>query len=367
MRPIASALLCIALAGCAAHSGEPAADRPESWNAAAKPADEIVVAWRDAREFTVEGQAWKDTEGPWDRLPARAKGQVPEAVWNLGKNTAGVCVRFVTNSSEIHADWDGGDGMFHMAPTGVSGLDLYERTDDGWHYVSTGRPNKEHTVRRIAGGRPDRDVEYLLFLPLYHGVTDLKLGFVEGSRFAAAPARPAGEKPVVFYGTSITQGGCASRSGMSHPAILSRRLDREVVNLGFSGSGKMEPIMAEFVGEIDASLFVLECLPNMTDEMLDERVVPFVKRLRELRPDAPILLVESCLQSTDHPRHVMLRAKYAELRAAGIRDLYYLPNKGLLDTPEEGTVDGVHPTDLGFEHLATKMQPVLRKILAKYD
>lgn len=365
MKRLLPALLCIALAGCAAKEA-PVSDAPAPAPAAATD-EKPVIAWRDAREFTVEGKPFADTEGPWERLPARAKGQVPDLVWNLSKNTAGICVRFVTDSKEIHAQWDGGDGMNHMAPTGVAGLDLYERTKDGgWKYVATGRPKKERTEARLVDGR-EGSTEYLLFLPLYHAVTDLKLGFVEGSGAVPAAPRPAGERPIVFYGTSITQGGCASRSGMSHPAILARWLDREVVNLGFSGSGRMEPIMAEFVGEIDASLFVLECLPNLTDEMIAERTVPFVKRLRELHPGTPILLVESCNEPTTSARNALLRAQYAELRKAGIRDLHYLPNKSLLATREEGTVDGIHPTDLGYQQIATAMEPTLRKILAKYE
>lgn len=358
---LAFLVLAASLAGCAAKKATTAPPPP----AASQPAaSQPALAWHDAAEFTVEGKGWKDTEGPWERLPARASGVVPETVWKLGKNTAGICVRFVTDAGEIHADWDGGDGMWHMPPSGVAGLDLYERTDKGWQYVATGRPDKEHTVRRVAKAKhPGTKTEYLLFLPLYHGVKELKLGFSEGSHVEGAPARPAGEKPIVFYGTSITQGGCASRSGMSHCAILRRRMDREIVNLGFSGSGKMEPAMSGFIREIDASLFVLDCLPNMTNENVEERIVPFVNALREKHPDTPILLVENCLSTPDSPQNKILRAQYDKLVAAGTKNLHYLRNDSLLATPEEGTVDGVHPTDLGFEHMATVMQPVIEGIL----
>ena len=290
---------------------------------------------------------------------------MPTDVWKLSKNTAGVCVRLVTDAREIHADWDGGEGMWHMPPSGVSGIDVYERTAaGGWTYVATGIPKKDRTVRRIVGDRPGVETEYLVFLPLYSGVTDLKLGFPVGAKVAAAAPRPAGEKPVVFYGTSVTQGGCASRAGMSHPAILARRLDREVINLGFSGSGRMEPALAELVAGIDASVYVLECLPNLTIEWVGERVDPFVRRLRRDHPTTPILLVENLAMPTEAPQNAALRVVRDRLQADGIAGLHYLPSGNCLHTGgEEGTVDGVHPTDLGFVRIAESYEPVLRKLL----
>jgi lysophospholipase L1-like esterase len=324
-----------------------------------------TLVWHDGREFTVEGRGFTDTERPWDRLPARAKAIVPPAVWNLSKNTAGVCVRFVTDAREIHADWDGGEGMWHMPPSGVSGLDLYERTTaGGWSYVATGIPKKDRTVCRIVGDRPGFETEYLVFLPLYASVTDLKLGFPPAAKVAAAQRRPAGQKPIVFYGTSITQGGCASRAGMSHPAILARRLDREVINLGFSGSGKMEPALADLVAGIDASVYVLECLPNMTMELVGERIEPFVRRLRRDHPATPILLVENVVKPTDAPQNEALRKVRDRLVADGVTGVHHLASTDCLHTGgEEGTVDGVHPTDLGFVRIADLYEPALRELL----
>ena len=341
------------------------APMPAAAPAPANTAGPAQLSWHDGREFTVEGRGFADTEGPWDRLPARAKAIVPPAVWNLSKNTAGVCVRFVTDAREIHADWDGGEGMWHMPPSGVSGLDVYERTAaGGWNYVATGIPKKDRTVCRIVGDRPGAETEYLVFLPLYAGVTELKLGFPAGAKVAAAAARPAGRKPIVFYGTSITQGGCASRAGMSHAAILARQLDREVINLGFSGSGKMEPALADLIAGIDASVYVLECLPNMTMEMVEERIDPFVRRLRRDHPATPILLVENLVKPTEAPQNAALRTVRDRLLAEGITGLHYLPSVNCLHTPgEEGTVDGVHPTDLGFVRIAESYEPVLRKLL----
>src|SRR5262249_21643225 len=129
--------------------------------------------------------------------------------------------------------------------------------------------------------------------PLYNGISSVELGLPKGAKLEKAPPRPAHRsKPVVFYGTSIVQGGCASRPGMVHTAILGRRLECPVVNLGFSGSGKMEPELANLLAEIDAAVYVLDCLPNMNLEMVGKRVEPFVKILRKARPETPIVFVE---------------------------------------------------------------------------
>jgi len=330
------------------------------------PVGEAEVAWYDARTLTLEGRGWgeADLASPYDRLPARAKDLVPEAVWNLSHNAAGVCVRFVSDSPTLYAEWDGGGDMYHMPRTGVSGLDLYAKIDGAWQFVAIGKPDETRTRKRMGAAPRAGRLEYIVFMSLYQKVTDLKIGVVPGSFVATAPARPEGRRlPIVFYGTSITQGGCASRAGMSHPAILSRWLDREAINLGFSGSGKMEPAMGDLIAEIDASLYVLECLPNMQEEWVAERVAPFVAQLRAKHPTTPILLVENCNFRPDYPQNKSLRAVYDRLVGEGVVGLHYQSSEHMQDGREEGTVDGVHPTDLGFLRIATAMEPVIAGIL----
>lgn len=341
-------------------------DRPGGLSPAQATREEgSDLLWYDARALTVEGKGWRDTQGFFERLPARAEGKVTDDVWRLSKHTAGLAVRFVTDSPEIRAAWDGGGAMNHMAATGNSGLDLYRRVGAGWEFCGVGRPQEKRTVAALAGGLAAKPTEYLLYLPLYHGVTELKIGVGPRSNIAPAPARPASAaRPIVFYGTSITQGGCASRAGMCHPAILGRWLDREVINLGFSGSGKMEPEMAKLLGELDAAVFVLETLPNMSTEMVRERVEPFVSLLRKARPTTPILLVANPNRPENNPGNQALRRAYENLKSAGDAQLHYLPGQEQLAGEENGTVDGVHPTDLGFFRMATAYRPVLRELLS---
>lgn len=323
------------------------------------------LLWYDAKELVVEGKGWTDTENFYERLPARAKSNVPEMVWTLNSRTAGIAIRFSTDAKRIAAIWDGGGAMNHMAATGNSGLDLYAKRDGRWVFCGVGRPKTERTVADLAKGLPGELTEYLLYLPLYNTVTELRIGIEPDAAMVNPPPRPpATAKPIVFYGTSITQGGCASRAGMCHPAILGRWLDREVINLGFSGSGKMEPALADLLCELDPVVYVLECLPNMTTEMVEQRVQPFVRTLRMARPQTPILLVESPLNPEKNPGNLALREAFAALTGQGVSRLYYLPGETQLAGDENGTVDGVHPTDLGFYRIAKAYEPILRAILA---
>jgi hypothetical protein len=209
------------------------------------------LQWRDATSFEIEGRGWAQTEGPYDRLPDSAREKVSKSVWNLSKDGAGVCIRFVTDAAAVDVRWSltrAELAMPHMAATGVSGVDLYARAEDGsWRFVGDGRPHvQEGNLARFAfrgGGKAGR--ECLLYLPLYNGVKSLEIGVPPGAILDKPNPRPeALRKPVVVYGTSIAQGGCASRPGMAWPAILGRMLDRPVINLGFSGSGTRSRLWA---------------------------------------------------------------------------------------------------------------------------
>ncbi|MDB5386026.1 MAG: hypothetical protein JWM11_1672 [Planctomycetaceae bacterium] len=338
------------------------------------------LLWYDIRLLGLEGQGWTDLKAPFDRLPAKADGKAPASVWGLSRQSAGLAVRFVTDAQAIHARWtliNANLAMPHMAATGVSGLDLYVRDASGqWRWLAVGQPKAQTNSVAIVSGLPPGEREYLLYLPLYNGVSSVEIGIDKSKSLALADPRPeTRRKPVLFYGTSITQGGCASRPGMVYTAILGRKLNRPVINLGFSGSGRMEPIMAELLAEVDPSLYVLDCLPNMSAIEVTERVVPFVKTLRAAHPETPILLVEdrsytnSFLVSSSRERNTTSRAAlkqaYEKLLAEGVKNLGYLTGEQLLGDDGEGTVDSSHPTDLGFLRQAEAFQPAIEKLLGK--
>ena len=177
----------------------------------------------------------------------------------------------------------------------------------------------------------------------------------------------------VFYGTSITHGGCASRPGMAYPAIVGRRLDRPVVNLGFSGNGTMDASVGALMAELDAAIYVIDCLPNMGAAMVAERTGPLVRQLRSARRETSIVLVEdrtfaNAALIPGHRAHhaasrAALRASYEKLKADGVTGLYYVEGEHLLGDDGEATVDASHPTDLGMLRMADALEPILRPLL----
>ncbi len=364
------------------------AERLDPSKGTADPCDDKEL-WYDGRLLLLEGKGWENTESYYDRLPAPAKDKVRQPVWDLSHNSAGMALRFVTEATSLKIRWtlrSGNLALPHMPATGVSGIDLYMRTDDGrWTFVQNGRPTSKSNEAsfRVVPGR-----ECLLYLPLYNGVESLKIGVPKdtalstvgatgpqthnsafGSPMHASPVPGRQTKPIVFYGTSITQGGCASRPGMAFTAIVRRQLDVPVINLGFSGNGRMEPEMADLLAELDPAVYVLDCLWNMRPAEVSERVGPFVKRLRAARPNTPILLVEDCSVSNTTPteKGTICRRIYEDLKAEGITGLHFLPNRDMLGTDGDGTVDGCHPNDVGMLRQAFVFSKSLVTILEHHE
>jgi hypothetical protein len=342
--------------------------------------EEVVIVWTDALDIGLENQGWTNNAHPYDRYPARAEGVVRDPVWSLAHHSAGLAVRFVSDSPSIHTRWtlrNENLAMFHMPATGVSGLDLYARDGETWRYVGIARPRHSPTNEvTLIEDIPDGTHEYLLNLPLYNGIESLEIGVEEGATLAPAPPRPESHaQPICFYGTSITQGGCASRPGMAYPAILGRRLGREAINLGFSGNGRMEPEVADLLAELDPAIYVLNALPNMETEMVDERVVPFVHTLRAAHPNTPIVLIENFiyqsvwfeaeLADVIWEKNEALHRAFDALIAEGITGLHLVESDDLLGHDGEPAVDGIHLTDLGFLRMADSMEPILRGILGE--
>jgi lysophospholipase L1-like esterase len=341
--------------------------------------DTSDILWYDIRLLDVEGRGWTETAEFYNRLPAKAKGIVRDPVWSLSLDSAGMCVRFVTDATTIRARWSLRSeslDMPHMPATGVSGLDLYARDSNGvWRWLANGRPTAFPTnTADLAKDLPPGTREYMLYLPLYNGVTSVELGIPSrGIISRAEPYGPGVRKPIVFYGTSITQGGCASRPGMVYTAILGRWLNYPAINLGFSGNGRMEPEMADLLAELDPAVYVLDCLPNLSPEQVAERIEPFVARLRKSHPRTPILLAEdrtytnAWLVQSSRERNEggrrNLRTAYDRLKAAGDVNLYYLPGENQVGLDSEGTVDGSHSTDLGFMRQAEVFMKALAPIV----
>ena len=337
---------------------------------------EPTLDWHDLG--TPQGKGWsdQDTVRRYDRLPARAEGMVPEIVWDLSRNASGLFSRFRTDATAIAARWTLGLeqlAMTHMPATAVSGLDLYAEDENSRsRWVGVGHPETFPDVTyQLATDLDAGERIYTVYFPLFNNLERVEIGLPHGSSFELLPARE--EAPIVYYGTSIIHGASASRPGMSLTAQLGRRLDRTFINLGFSGNGKMEIELAQLIAEIDAAVYVIDCLPNMDAALLRERALPFLQALRAARSETPILLVEdrtftnAWIMAGRRDHHAASRAEicraYEAMIAAGDTNIHYLEGAGLLGTDDDATVDSSHPTDLGFARMADTLAPILQHLL----
>lgn len=345
---------------------------------AASKASNPNLDWHDVTKWGIEGRILPDQDRKlwFDRLPSSAEGKVTDAVWNLSRDSAGMMARFKTSSSAISVHYKVRKsqlGMPHMPATGVSGIDLYARDNDGkWKWVQVTKPATQEVQTEIIQGLEPGVREYAAYLPLYNGIEFLKIGVEKGASFEGLAPRG---KPIVFYGTSITHGACASRPGMVHTNILGRKLDMPIVNLGFSGNGRMDQAVGEFLVQLDAAVFVIDCLPNMQPADVTAKCEPLVKLLRAAKPNTPIVLVEDRRFTNDWitpkkrqfhtDNHAALRKAYDSLVAQGIEKLFYIHGDSLYGDDTEGATDASHANDLGFMRQADVFEPVLRKALSK--
>ena len=353
-------------------------------------ADVVVtngLKWIDGRLLPIEGRAFDDTEHYYDRLSANVTTNVNGGVRSMKHHTAGMQFRFSTDSKRLVFKWvpyNQSLAMDHMPASGVSGIDVYrfDAKSGRWLYVKTGRIwDSQKGGSLDIGWTPGTPC--LVNLPLYNGIREFSLGIDSQATISALPPRKSGvNKPVVFYGTSITHGGCCSRPGLAFPSIVGRYLDVPIVNLGFSGSGRMEMEMADQLARIDASCYVLDCLWNMggagnSEDYNDirdrsapfcvvrERYEPFIRALRAKRPGVPIVMAEQCDVYCNGPsdKDKFVRALYDKLIAEGWTDLVYLPKDGMYTGDMEGTVDGCHPNDWGMVSMAKAFGAAVRSAL----
>lgn len=333
--------------------------------------------YTDASAFPLYGKVTENTSERYGRLPQSLEGVTRDAVWNRGNNSAGLYIRFRTNSTSIHLRWTSRNdkSMNHMADTGTKGLDLYTLTDEGWRFVRSGRPVGKENVAEAVSNMTREDREFMVYLSLYDGVSKLEIG-VDPDAYIDQPAvnSPKSGNPVIMYGTSILQGGCASRPGMAYTNILGRWLNKEVINLGFSGNAWLDYEIAEYIASVEnPSLIVLDYAPNCTAKMIDEKAEKFFRIIRDKHPDVPVIFVGNPMYAHgvfDMKLHEDLCSRdaaqkriYDKLRKAGEKKIYYVSSEGMTGDDMEATVDGCHMTDLGMMRYAEHIYPTMKKAL----
>lgn len=345
----------------------------------------VAAQWKsynpmDAGFPVIQNQGFISEIGKtYARLPDRAKEVVRQPLWDLSRNSAGLAVYFYSNAPQITVRYKvaGGYSMPHMPATGVSGVDMYGIDSNGLWNLCSGAFSFGDTIQYTYKGlgkdkAHDLGFEYRLYLPLYNSVTWMEINVPENSEFSFLPA--SAEKPIVVYGTSIAQGACASRPAMAWTNIVQRSVGFPLVNLGFSGNGKLEKEVLNFINEIEARLYIIDCLPNLpgkNEEEITNLIIAAVKQIRE-KHTTPILLVEHAgysnapTEQAQYDSYTLLnkasRKAYEKLLAEKIENVYYLSHDELNLLPDSW-VDSVHPSDLGMHQQAAAVEKKVREIL----
>ncbi len=334
------------------------------------------LIWLDGKEepFKLYGVFYDEGQGCYLRMPASVAKEVSAGVESLNRCTAGGRIRFVTDSDFIGMKvlQKNRACMRHMPRTGQSGFDLYRKTE------GDSRPVYYHTYRpgvtcQEGFSEPFKTdgalAEYTLNFPLYDEVSEIYIALRAGCRLEA-PKPYQHPKPVLYYGSSITQGGCASRPGNSYQGMLSLRLGVDHINLGFSGNAKGEQAMAEYIAKQEMSVFVCDYDHNTPSvEHLEQTHYPFYKTVRTAQPELPIILISSPAVGKEAqfaPRRAVIRKTYERALAEGDTNVYFIDGSTFfkaIDLWDCATVDGTHPTDLGFYLMANGIERVLKPLL----
>ena len=329
--------------------------------------EDIVWLESDKSPFKVYGAY---STNPYKRMPSDLAKKTSEGVNFLHTNTAGIRIRFRTDSPyvAIHAEWDEFCCFAHMPLTGTSSFDIYSYnpiTKKQLFVASLGCPFGSEKgfdcVRDLSGKMQD----YVINFPLYNNVDKLYIGVAENAKFEE-PSKYSNELPVLFYGSSITQGGCASRPGNCYQNILSRALDFDYINLGFSGNGKAEDVIVDYMSNLEMSVFVSDYDHNAPDpEYLEKTHYKMYQKIREKHPDIPYIMLtkpDYFFGWQDTLRRTVVMESFCKAIKNGDKNVYLVDGASIFrgDDFNSCTVDGCHPTDVGFRYFADALYPALK-------
>lgn len=332
----------------------------------------------------IDGRGWNaGFVSPYDRLPSKAEHAVRNELWNLSKHAAGQYINFTTNSSKIMVRYvvKGAQALSQMPATGASGVDLYAKEPGGkWRWtraVLKFGDTIEYTFDNIPRMQPL--LHYRLYLPLVTSVQWMNIGVPKDCSFNSIPVDD--ERPIVAYGTSIMHGAYASRPGLAWTNILGRKLDIKMVNLGFSGNGQLETALIDLINEIDARVYILDCMPNLWDkkkfpaEEIEKRMRNSVNELHKKHPAVPIVFAEHCSGSDGVNMDTLLTQRYTavskiaaevfqKMKKDGIKNIYHLSAKDI-GFDQESTLDGTHPNDIGMMQYAEAYFKIIAPLVKK--
>ena len=336
------------------------------------------INYHSAIDFTLVGKIM-DTQHFFHRVDTAMYSNMPNSVKTRLLTSAGMAITFESNSLNIYSKWcDKEQGYIsHMTPLAIRGLDLYIKKNEKWQHAGVGRPSKDENCSssKLVGNLSDGVHEFLLYLPLYSELSNLEIGIDDGA-FISGGIQPF-SKRILVYGSSIVQGASASRPGMAYTSKLSRESGFNFLNLGMSGVARMEKEVSDMVSDISADAYILDCIPNSSPEQITERTAYLVKQIREKHSNAPIVLMQTIVREHGYfdqkigskvsQQNINIYQEYLKLRKEGIENLHFIFGHELLGNDHEGTVDGTHPNDLGFDRMVQLIYPQIIPILKKLN
>lgn len=333
------------------------------------------LQFRKAEDLAFAGKIMP-TKIPYHRVDPELGAGLPKYTQQLLSYGSGIAIAFKTSSTVIAAKWcvSQSRAATNLNPINNKGLDLYIKKEGRWQFAGVGRPTGECSKGILVKNMAEGEKECLLYLPTYDQTLSLEVGVEQTADISPMP--DPFQKRILIYGSSIVQGAAASRPGMAYPARLSRNTGLNFLNLGLSGSAKMEKEAADLVASIDADAYVLDCVPNSSAAIIKERTRYLVTRIRERHPSAPIIVVQTIIREHGYfdqkvgaavqAQNLAITGEVKALREKGVKDLYFITAEDMLGTDHEGTVDGTHPSDLGYDRMLRVLQPTLIEILAKH-
>ena len=339
--------------------------------------DAIDIKYVDVAQFRLMGSSSISDTLQFYRVKEELSRPLPPNVKTLANNTSGFNIFFKTNSTSIHIKWSlrNYQILSNMTPIAVAGFDLYGWNGEEWQFVTVARPTGIDNISTFVKNMNGEMTRFRMYFPLYSGVDEVRIGVGQNSKLLPIEDAYLPTLKIVAYGSSITQGASASRPGMAYTAILGRRLNVDVSNLGFSGAGKMELEVAKVVNKTRPDLFILDCVPNPSIDEIRARTVPFIEMLIKENPTVPILMVESVFREDGYwdvkkaakvaGQNSAFKAAFESLKQRGIENVYYLDNTDLIGNDHEATIDGTHFTDLGHKRMADRLFTVITNILER--
>ncbi len=330
----------------------------------------------DASTLTIINKAQPDRGPAFERLDVGRYPDLPKTVNRYFRYATGLAVVFRTDSRNIRARWSTVERLPRANNTLICqrGLDLYIRRGGEWIFAGVGSPNNKglDTEAPVAVNMAEGEKECLLYLPLFDRLTSLEIGVDADA--SIEPLENPFRRKVVVLGSSITHGSGASRPGMAYPARLERRTGLQFVNLGVSGLCKMEPFFARIIADTEADAFLFDTFSNPSGEQIDERLADFVRTIRQAHPDVPLIFLQTEVRETGNfnERKRRFEAKKREAAVRGMKKLlkkdpniYFIDPGMPLGDDHEATVDGVHPTDLGYTRIIDCIEPQISRIIRK--